>query len=79
MYERADLRPEYANLRPGRADLRPRMALGGGGGDMIQRGRDEETERQRYKIALCRIIGHWPLRGRCPKKENFNVVSHFHF
>ena len=21
------------------------------------------------KIALCGIIGHWPLRGRCPKRK----------
>ena len=57
--ERADLRPEKANLRPGRADLRPKIASGGGT-------EDGETERRRNKIALCGIIGHRPLRGRCP-------------
>ena len=56
--ERADLRPGKANFRPGRADLRPRIASGGGT-------EDGATERRRNKIALCGIIGHQPLRGRC--------------
>ena len=66
---RPDLRSEKPDLGSERSDLElKRPDLGserlylrlGGGGDGRTDGRKPE------KIALCGIIGHWPLRGRCP-------------
>ena len=70
--ERSDLRSEKPDLRSERSDLESkRPDLGserlylrlGGGGD----GRTD-GKRKPEKIALCGIIGHRPLRGRCPKR-----------
>ena len=67
---RPDLRSEKPDLGSERSDLElKRPDLGserlylrlGGGGDGRTDGRKPE------KIALCGIIGHRPLRGRCPK------------
>ena len=70
---RPDLRSEKPDLGSERSDLESkRPDLGserlylrlGGGGDGRTDGRKPE------KIALCGIIGHRPLRGRCPKSRN---------
>ena len=29
----------------------------------------EEEEEEEEKFPLCESIGHWPLRGRCPKRK----------
>ena len=58
---RPDLGSERSDLESKRPDLgsdRLYLRLGGGRTD----GRKPE------KIVLCGIIGHLPLRGRCPKK-----------
>ena len=34
-----------------------------------QRGGTENGKRKPEKIVLCGIIGHLPLRGRCPKRR----------
>ena len=69
---RPDLRSEKPDLGSERSDLElKRPDLGserlylrlGGGGDGRTDGRKPE------KIALCGIIGHRPLRGRCPKRK----------
>ena len=52
--ERSDLRSERPDLRSERSELRSERVLKGGG-------------RKPEKIVLCGIIGHLPLRGRCPK------------
>ena len=71
--EKPDLRSEKPDLGSERSDLESkRPDLGserlylrlGEGGDGRTDGRKPE------KIALCGIIGHRPLRGRCPKSEN---------
>ena len=78
MFERPDLGSERPKLRAGRPDLgsdrpdwgserpnlRPRQPCSRLGGD---RRTDERTETR--KFTLCGIIGHRPLRGRCPKKR----------
>ena len=43
---------------------------GGGGGE-----RGEKKEREEGKFPLCESIGHWPLRGRCPKGKNQNETE----
>ena len=66
---RPDLRSEKPDLGSERSDLESkRPDLGSerlylrlvGGGDV----------RKPEKIALCGIIGHRPLRGRCPKRKS---------
>ena len=60
MSEKPDFGSERSDLVSKRPDLgSERLYLRLGGGD----GRKPE------KIALCGIIGHRPLRGRCPKGE----------
>ena len=61
-FERSDLKSERHDLGSERSDLgseRPDFGSEGPvlGGDV----------RKPEKIALCGIIGHRPLRGRCPK------------
>ena len=61
MSEKANIRPGRANLKPERADLRVDLRL-------------EGTEDGGRRISLYGIIGHRPLRGRCPKgKERKNL------
>ena len=71
---RPDLRSEKPDLGSERSDLESkRPDLGSerlylrlvGGGDV----------RKPEKIALCGIIGHRPLRGRCPKRSFFSYFS----
>ena len=71
---RPDLRSEKPDLGSERSDLESkRPDLGserlylrlGGGGDR----RTENGNRKPEKIALCGIIGHRPLRGCCPKRD----------
>ena len=58
--ERSDLGSERPDLRSERSDLRSERVLKGG--------TDRRTDgRKPEKIVLCGIIGHLPLRGRCPK------------
>ena len=76
---RPDLRSEKPDLGSERSDLESkRPDLGSerlylrlrGGGDGRTDGRKPE------KIALCGIIGHRPLRGRCPKRTcNVPIVK----
>ena len=66
--EKPDLGSERSDLESKRPDLgseRLYLRLGGGG-----HRRTENGNRKPEKIALCGIIGHRPLRGRCPKKRN---------
>ena len=64
--ERRDLgseRPDLGSERPDLGSERPDIgseSLRKGGGQRHRAG----------KIALCGIIGHLPLRGRCPKGES---------
>ena len=62
-------RPDWGSERP---ILRPRRLFSrlGGGGQT-----DGRTETG--KFALCGIIGHRPLRGRCPKSEFFRPFGYF--
>ena len=61
--ERPDLGSKGLHLQSGRLVLRLE-----GGGDVCTYG-----ERKPEKIALCGIIGHRPLRGRCPKMVYGNL------
>ena len=72
--ERPDLRSEKPDLGSERSDLKSkRPDLGSErlylrlGGDGRRDGRTD-GKRKPEKIALCGIIGHRPLRGRCPKR-----------
>ena len=64
MSRKPDLESERSDLESKRPDLgseRLYLRLGGGG--------DGRTDgRKPEKIALCGIIGHRPLQGRCPKR-----------
>ena len=65
-------RPDFLTNGP---DLRSEMPdLGSERPVLRLQGGDGHTDRRKpEKIALCGIIGHRPLRGRCPK--GFNQVS----
>ena len=58
-------RPDLGSERPDLGSERPYLRLGGGG--------DGKWEPE--KIALCGIIGHRPLRGRCPKSNGPILVD----
>ena len=71
--EKPDLGSERSDLESKRPDLgseRLYLRLGGGGGRT-------DGKRKPEKIALCGIIGHRPLRGRCPKSEFFRPFGYF--
>ena len=57
------------DLRSGRPDLRS-----AGGGDNKNENEKENENEKNGKIALCGIIGHLPLRGRCPKSDTSNIL-----
>ena len=42
----------------------------GGGGTEKEKKKEEEEEEEKISY-MCESIGHWPLRGRCPKGENY--------
>ena len=71
---RPDLGSERPDLGSGRPDLRSEKPdLGSERSDLESKRPDLGSERLYLrlgggaeKIALCGIIGHWPLRCRCP-------------
>ena len=71
--EKPDLGSERSDLESKRPDLgseRLYLRLGGGGDRQMENGK-----RKPEKIALCGIIGHRPLRGRCPKSSHEKTAS----
>ena len=57
-------RPDLGSDRPAMGSERPKLRSRPG----FRLGGDRQTHGQMEKITLCGIIGHRPLRGRCPKR-----------
>ena len=78
---RPDLRSEKPDLGPERSDLESKRPDLGSEGLYLRLGgtdgwTDGQTDgRKPEKIALCRIIGHRTLRGRCPKRFVFSLFD----
>ena len=66
--EKPDLGSERSDLESKRPDLGSERLYLRLGGDGRTDGRKPE------KIALCGIIGHRPLRGRCPKRTGCSSI-----
>ena len=76
--ERPDLWPERPDLGSERLDHEsegPDLGSERGLGACLKLGGD--VHRKRKKIALGGIMGHLPLRGRCPKKQSAECLLIF--
>ena len=73
--ERSDLGCERRGFGSERLDLGSERPDLRSIGLHFEAGGDGQTDRPKpEKIALCGIIGHWLLRGRCPKRKT-NVMK----
>ena len=70
---RPDLGSERPNLGSGRNNLEPERPDSGSGRPYLRLGGGGDGKWKPEKVALCGIIGHRPLRGRCPKR-NSNTI-----